>query len=47
MLTYMISIASPKLKKRYFFSTASLYSARHCSLPIKADTSMMSVLSGK
>lgn len=44
---YRSKQASPKLKNRYPFSTASLYIARHCSLPMKAETSMMRVLSGR
>ena len=44
---YPINIASPKLKKRYFSFTASSYACSTCSRPASAETSMMSVLSGR
>ncbi len=47
IFTHTTSIASPKLKKRYFSFTASSYAASTCSLPASALTSIMSVDSGK
>ena len=42
-----INMASPKEKKRYRSSTAFSYAASTFSRPASAETSMMSVLSGK
>ena len=47
IFTYFINIASPKLKNRYLSRTASSYAASTCSFPASADTSMMSVDSGR
>ena len=44
---YPINIASPKLKNLYFSSTAVLYAFITLSKPAKAETSIMSVLSGR
>ena len=44
---YTIIIASPKLKKRYLSFTASSYAAITCSFPANAETSMISVDSGR
>ena len=42
-----MNIASPKLKKRYFSSTAVLYAFMIISRLDSADTSIRSVLSGR
>ena len=44
---YSINIASPKLKNLYFCCTASLYAFITNSLLARADTSIISVDSGK
>ena len=44
---YFINIASPKLKKRYFSFTASLYAFIIKSFPASADTNRIKVDSGK
>ena len=44
---YIISIASPKEKKRYLSCTASSYAANTCSLPASADTNIINVDSGR
>ena len=44
---YKIKQASPKLKKRYSFSTAYLYTDKISSLPVRQATSIISVLSGR
>ena len=44
---YWMNIASPKEKKRYLFSTASLYALIISSLPARAETSIIRVLSGR
>ena len=46
-LFYKMHILSPKLKNLYFSSTAVLYAFITLSNPAKADTSMISVLSGR
>ncbi len=44
---YTISVASPKLKNRYPFSTAYSYTSKISSLPVRQATSIMRVLSGR
>ena len=44
---YKIKHASPKEKKRYFSPTAYLYTSKISSLPVKQDTSIIKVLSGR
>lgn len=47
ILCHKISMASPKLKKRYLSRTAAAYASSTCSLPASADTSITSVDSGR
>ena len=44
---YLMNIASPKEKNRYFSRTASAYAFMICSFPANADTSISSVDSGR
>lgn len=46
-ILYRMSIASPNEKKRYFSATAVLYACMVLSYPRNAETSIISVLSGK